>query len=42
MSSNVPQWLNAKFFEKVLRTSSGDRNLTVGDLNNFFAAFLIS
>jgi hypothetical protein len=37
MMSNVPQWLDAKFFEKVLRTSSGDKNLTVRNLNNFFA-----
>lgn len=29
MPNEVPQWLNKKFFEKVLRTSQGDKNLTV-------------
>lgn len=29
MTSEVPQWLNEKFFEKVLRTAQGDKSLTV-------------
>ena len=33
MSNEIPQWLNEKFFVKVLRTSQGDKNLTVW---NFF------
>lgn len=35
MANEIPQWLNEKFFEKVLRTSQGDKNLTVW---NFFRA----
>lgn len=29
MTSEVPQWLNEKFFEKALRSAHGDKNLTV-------------
>lgn len=32
----VPDWLNEKFFEKVLRTSDGDKNLTVNNLSSIF------
>lgn len=37
MSAEVPEWLNEKFFEKVLRTSQGDKNLTVWNLFFVFA-----
>ena len=37
MSNEIPQWLNEKFFEKVLRASQGDKNLTVW---NFFVRSL--
>lgn len=36
MTSNgvsVPHWLDEKFFEKVLRTSQGDKNLTITDIS---------
>ncbi|CRL06669.1 CLUMA_CG019570, isoform A [Clunio marinus] len=32
-SSELPVWLNKSFFEKVLRTSSGDKNLTIADFS---------
>ncbi|KAG5678235.1 hypothetical protein PVAND_007927 [Polypedilum vanderplanki] len=33
MYSSVPEWLNEKFFEKVLRTARGDKNLTISEVN---------
>ena len=29
MTSSVPEWINESFFEKVLRSSNGDKNLNV-------------
>ncbi|KAL7047622.1 hypothetical protein ACKWTF_003058 [Chironomus riparius] len=33
MTSSVPEWINESFFEKVLRTSNGDKNLNISEFN---------